>query len=365
LEYQDHQARVELNPSTRELRLVVWGIQPLNFFNILMNTLDLLLDRFEGLRVQREIPCICSWQDGINGSSAPVCPRTYRYEDLDRRMKANKHTIECLESLRTVSVLQMLYGIHTGTHEHVLDDIRRDQQKALLEQQHIQQTLTLLPEILASLQGLDQLTELVWRQMLRQWNYEMQRIEAECPNTFFLTLGTTDKWKRLDPKNWVSQHHLLHLICQHPTVPHPVGDGYPLREAKDWWLKLRPWFNHLLTTLRIVLPVGKALGTLYDASGVEQIQEQLAFMEEINSLIPELGKLDSLSEAVPGSHVHRDQEMTGAALRALYQFLVQADPSRMWGGLARVVTLDGNILWLCEKHHQEFEAKPLDQRYLR
>ena len=43
LVYQDHQARVELNPMQRELRLVVWGIQPHNFFTILMSTLDMIL----------------------------------------------------------------------------------------------------------------------------------------------------------------------------------------------------------------------------------------------------------------------------------------------------------------------------------
>ncbi len=88
-------------------------------------------------------------------------------------------------------------------------------------------------------------------------------------------------------------------------------------------------------------------------------------MEEINTRIPKLGKLDSLSEAASDSHLHHDQQVTGAALRALYQFLVQVDASRTWGGLSKVVTPDGNILWLCEKHRQEFEEKPLDQRYVR
>jgi len=48
----------------------------------------------------------------------------------------------------------------------------------------------------------------------------------------------------------------------------------------------------------------------------------------------------------------------------LYSFLVQADPARTWGGLQRIVTPDGNILWLCEAHRQQYEAKPLDPRYM-
>ncbi|HEU5377637.1 MAG TPA: hypothetical protein VFV38_19610, partial [Ktedonobacteraceae bacterium] len=112
-------------------------------------------------------------------------------------------------------------------------------------------------------------------------------------------------------------------------------------------------------------PVGTAIVNLYDAAGVEQIQKQVTLMEEISDRIPQIGKLDTLSEADPEPHLHHDQQVTGAALRALHQFLVQADPSRNWGGLDKVVTPDGNILWLCEKHRQEFEAKPLDQRYVR
>jgi internalin A len=87
LRYQGHQARVELKK--REFCLVVWGVQPHNFFIILMNTLDLILARFKGLQVQREVLCTCHWQR----DSADPCPRFYRYEDLVRRMEAGKHEV--------------------------------------------------------------------------------------------------------------------------------------------------------------------------------------------------------------------------------------------------------------------------------
>jgi internalin A len=47
LTYEGHQARVELNPMLRELRLLVQGPLPQNFFTILMNTIDVILFRFE------------------------------------------------------------------------------------------------------------------------------------------------------------------------------------------------------------------------------------------------------------------------------------------------------------------------------
>jgi len=59
LEYEGHRALVVLNPILREIRLVVRGLLPHNFFTILRNTLDLILARFEGLNIQRDMPCIC------------------------------------------------------------------------------------------------------------------------------------------------------------------------------------------------------------------------------------------------------------------------------------------------------------------
>jgi len=209
LKYQDHMARVELNPMLRELRLVVWGVQPHNFFTILMNTLDVILERFEGLRVQRQVPCICHWQRGVD----EPCPRFYRYEDLVRRMEAGKQTIECLESYLDVSVPELLYGIHISTHEQVMTDIKQGQQQLLQGQQ--QMLHVLLPEMALRLQELNQQSELIWRMLMRQWNFEMQRIEAECPNVFFLTLGSR---QRFNPKNWVAQEYRLHLVCQHPPA---------------------------------------------------------------------------------------------------------------------------------------------------
>ncbi|MBC8264797.1 MAG: leucine-rich repeat domain-containing protein [Anaerolineales bacterium] len=61
LQYEDHQAQVELNPSKRELWLRVRGPAPSNFFNILQHTINdrILVYYFEGLEYTREVPCNC------------------------------------------------------------------------------------------------------------------------------------------------------------------------------------------------------------------------------------------------------------------------------------------------------------------
>ena len=108
-----------------------------------MNTLDLILARFEGLLVQREVPCTCHWQR----MSADPCQRFYRYEDLVRRMEAGKHQVECPDTYQSVSVPELLYGIHISTTEKVISDIRRDQQVLLQGQGVIQRELTELPNL--------------------------------------------------------------------------------------------------------------------------------------------------------------------------------------------------------------------------
>ena len=251
LRYQEQTARVELNSQQRLLRLAVRGTQPYNFFTILMNTLNRILERFEGLQVRREIPCTCHWQS--NGQD--LCPRFYLYEDLERRMEAGKHDVECPESFLSVSVPELLYGIHISTHEQVWADIQeshhallQSQEQVLHQQEQILYRLAPLSEFTSQFQEIQQGLELIWRGQLRQWNLEMQKLELECPNVFFLTFGR-QRW--FNPKNWVSQEYRLILLCQHPQDPHPVGAGYSLRKSDDWWKVLAPGLTTSLPSLKL------------------------------------------------------------------------------------------------------------------
>jgi hypothetical protein len=348
LTYEGHQARVELNPMQRELRLLVQGPLPQNFFTILMNTIDVIVARFEGLKVQREIPCICHWQR----EETEPCPHFYRYEELVRRMGARRYTVECPQSFNEVSVPALLYGIHMSTDQQVMADIQQ-------RQHEIQQSLQPLQELqkLDSILGkLNQQSELIARNFTRQWNLEMERLEAECPNTFFLIPGEN---KPFDPKNWVNKDYRLYLVCQHPPDPHRVGDGYHLRRSKEWWASVGPWLNHLINFLKFAVPMGKAIGGVYDAIDLKQIQAHIDLFEEIVRDLPEFASLDSVKGVDEQMRPDRYQRTIGPALRTLHSFLNEADPAQIWGGLYKTPTLDGNILWLCDQHRQEHVVRPL------
>ena len=72
-------------------------------------------------------------------------------------------------------------------------------------------------------------------------------------------------------------------------------------------------------------------------------------------------QIESDPRSFEHTHAHdgREETMIGPALRALYSFLKEKDKHQFWGGLQKVITPDGNILWLCEKHARPYESPVL------
>ena len=52
----------------------------------------------------------------------------------------------------------------------------------------------------------------------------------------------------------------------------------------------------------------------------------------------------------------KEVEAEGTALRVFHVFLREVDKTQHWCGLKRVVTNDGNILWLCAEHARFHEV---------
>ena len=347
LTYEGHHARIELIPMKRELRIVVWGVQPYTFFVILKETLDLILKRFKGLQVRREVPCICQRQT----HAATPCREMYRYEeDLVRRYQHNRQTIECPTSFEAISVLELLYGIHIDTAPQVLATVT-EYQEILRRLSILQQKDDLL------LQRISQLSEWNIRNFTRLWNLEMSRMESECPNTFFLI---PDQNTPFNPKQWISNSYRLFLVCQHPSGPHIVDEqeGYELKVAKGWWINVAPWLKYIIIFLKFGVPFGDALGPIIDNLNFKGVEDQIKLLEHITENLPEIVvDSDQLSDSDKGQYT--EEQLVGPALRGLHSFLDTVDKEHHWGGLQRVVTPDGNILWLCAKHARTYEVQPL------
>jgi len=340
----------------QKLRLVVRGVQPLNFLTILRNTVDLILDRFQGLQVIREVPCNCH----MKRHAANWCPRLFSYGELVAYDEAGKREIFCMEGKTDVSVRELLYGLHESTQEAVLADMRQTQHIILDEQRHDhEQQREQLQQLDVLIQMQRQQSELIARGFARQWNLEMHRLEAECPNTFYLMPGS----RGVNVQTWLrsatSQEFHLYLMCQHPTGPHGVGDGYRVRKDKEWWITVSPWLRELVTFLKFAVPMVAAIDEAINEEAFRQhLKGQADLLEEIVAL-PEAMAKENFGNAEIEDAMGRVQQSTGTALRALHAFLVEVDKNENWGGLESRLTPDGTILWLCEKHRQPYEEKVL------
>ncbi|MGA7732986.1 MAG: hypothetical protein WCD37_17140, partial [Chloroflexia bacterium] len=117
------------------------------------------------------------------------------------------------------------------------------------------------------------------------------------------------------------------------------------------------WLTHLVKFLKHAVPFGTAIGGVYDGKAMDEMKEGTALLEEISAQLPgELFRANSINmaklETKADETTHR---MEGAALRALYYYLKDVDKAQNWGGLSKVVTLDGNILWVCDYHKKEYD----------
>ena len=305
------------------------------------STIDLILGRFKGLEIERTIPCICHWKK----EGTTRCKGKYKYDELVRRMEKGKTTIECPESFEEVSVPELLYGIHASTDRQVMQNIEN----------MVRETREKVDDFGVLKEMIQQQSELLTRNFTRQWNLEQKKIDSECPGTFCLVTGNRGKF---NPKNWISDEYLMHLICQHPSGPHTVGAGYALRRPEEWWVEMYPWLKHVIEFVRYGVPFAKGVvGAVYNG----ETEKKIPKADVLESITKELSKSESdvMRKMKAETEPDQGQRAMGSALRALQSFLKEADPQQKWGGLNKTITPDGNILWLCDRHREPYIAKPL------
>jgi len=329
---------------------MVWGTLPQTFFTILKDTLDVILARFEGLRIERQVPCICHLQ-----TDKTSCEQQFIYEDLADWLADGMADIPCYKSRKKASVPQMLYGIHLSTVPTINEEMQAGFEKVLAGQREIVDELTDELQQLRTESCLK--SELLLRELTKQWNFELSKLNIPCPNSFIVMPDSADGLvATLTPQNWLSQRYRLYLLCQHPSGVHLVGKGYELREAHAFFKQISPWLSRLLKFLQYGIPGAKMAGLADEM--VEQLQHGHDTLTKINSFLPPLDEIDTLGKFGARSRMGEEYELLGPALRALNHFLEEADPAKQWP-LHRTPTPEGNLLWLCDTHYEPFRPKIL------
>jgi len=334
---QKHLALVQVVKSDRYLQLTVRGPNPQNFFALLKDGIEVTLNRFPGLRIQRFIPCA-----GHNGED---CSYLFNYANLEKAITRNPPImdIQCQESFEIVSVLGLLFGVDWRTQDKVLSRIDELETTVSGKQD----------EIFDELKNLRELTQ---REFTNTFRREQAKIDSHCPNVFVLRPHGRKAWKQT-----ISGQKLdLQLYCQAPGCWHPTQEGglYEINEPAKWLRATAPYISRLFHVLKYAAPLIGPFVSLVNEQEYEKIfKNDLEFTKEFAAKLPEIEASEDLKLA---DKIARGEDLDperadGAALRALRQLLDEKDPQQHWGGLKNTLTPEGHYLWLCEHHAAEYK----------
>ncbi|HAG85134.1 MAG TPA: hypothetical protein DCL61_29290 [Cyanobacteria bacterium UBA12227] len=81
-------------------------------------------------------------------------------------------------------------------------------------------------------------------------------------------------------------------------------------------------------------------------------KNDIELMKEMAAKLPDIPDCNDLKLVATASYLADPDPdyVEGAALRGLRQLLDEKDPQQNWGGLKKVLTPEGNYLWLCHHH---------------
>jgi hypothetical protein len=335
LTYEDHKARAQLDTEQKQLFLEVQGIMPAFFFGILRDALEEIFREFPGLKVNRFIPCICHEIKGVSDH----CSHSFSLESIIRRLEAGILEAECDVTYTKFPLSKLLYGIHPSTDEQILSELGAAVKGDLNKQR--------------------QSIDLLIRNFVRLFNFELSKMEADCPS--IITISPKHKGL-LAILNIFSMTYEVQCWCQMPGKSHPMEEGvYELKQPKEWLQKTLPILKHVMEILKFYVPLISATAKgILPQSSWDLARTRLEGMGEIADKMPKVEDIygpDYGPKKIPPINPKEEAgfHFTGAELRVIYDLLHHLDSSHYWGGLRKTMSPEGDILWLCPEHYKIFD----------
>ena len=173
---------------------------------------------------------------------------------------------------------------------------------------------------------------------------------ADCPRLFTLIPVPARLGARVH-----EDHYRLTLWCEHPGDEHPWNPAtYTLDVPKEWFTRIAPYARLVCQTLQLVVPLAGAVA----AAAVPAVQ-RTSTQNDLKIMTTLVGDLPAIADQ------HDEKDLTtfsgqlttaeGAALRALRAGIFERDRQRAFGGLHRVETAAGDLLWVCQNHYREYD----------
>ncbi|MBF0285174.1 MAG: leucine-rich repeat domain-containing protein [Magnetococcales bacterium] len=317
-----HLARVSCDPLGRQLDLVVRGPFPVALLSLLKDSLEQTFQHYPGLmeQMKRRIPCPCG------GESGRGCSHSYDMENLLFRRSKGRDDVECNETLSKQSVVSLLFGLHPITQDAVLARLEDKVDK-----------LPTRDEVRDELQALGLMVQ---RQFLESASRQLAIAEITCPRIFTLKASNMGAWK---------EKLQLQLFCEHDQLWHPVGDPYDFKQPGPLLEDLGPYLDGFSRVL-------KAVGPAMAASAGIAAPDIKNHLDVVGRLAGGLGGPSDPKRPRFTAHGREGEPAIaqGITLRALIKLMEHIDPHRGYRGLIRTISpRDGQLRWLCKKHHDE------------
>jgi internalin A len=308
-----------------ELRLVVRAPSPDIFFSLLSDSVEYLINqRWPGLRHEFLIPC----PQRLAG--AP-CSGTFSYASLRRFRELHRTHIDCHVCAQQQEVARLLTGFEliAAPFDEKLDQIVRHLEEVQANQQRI---------AVAAAETAAQV-----RSAIKILSAEI----TDCPRLF--TVERLGSRRRLP---WNDRFKLT-LCCEHPSHEHPWEPAtYVFTRPKSWFRDVLPYAIFVSRLLKVAMPIaGAAAHVVLPHQNAQWLERQFKIVQSIAEQVPD--KEPEHVRIEPGDH--RLTPAQGAGLRTYRYLLFELDLGRSFGGLQRVVTPYGDMLWVCPHHYREYE----------
>jgi internalin A len=306
------------------------------FFNVLRFSIeDIITRRWPGLGYELLVPCPTVTADGS------PCPNLIPMDDLMIYREEGETRFLCAKCRTKYDISALLTGFSqpTVSLQAELDRLHAD----------IRAEMTDVRTDISDLQATAADTAHVIRRILHAVSTEI----TDCPRLFTLARDDPSGRRRLRPDQ---DHFRLVLWCEQPGHWHPWPDAtYLVDQPKEVIAKIAPYAILVFRALQLTVPVVSAVaGLTLPAGDARQVTAELQLMAAVVADLPGHEPEQRPDLAGLGT-AGRMTTAQGAAWRALRSFLFKRDTARAFGDLRRVQAASGDFLWVCPRHHAQYD----------
>ena len=171
----------------------------------------------------------------------------------------------------------------------------------------------------------------------------------DCPRLFTLTRSRKHGIQKIKVHQNLFE---LTLWCEHPGHWHPWPQArYEIERPTEWIRQISRYARPILAVLKATMPVaGDLAGLVLTTEQAERAEHELALMADLMDEYP-----DVIEDGQPVASTDGPDVASGAALRGVRELLRQVDRYQQFGGLTRIVTASGELLWVCSDHTRGYE----------